>query len=65
MPFIQKAGPVLVQRSKDRICRELKTTFASRYSRQISLAEALQVDVIKQYALPTIGEKFLILPNKA
>jgi NADPH2:quinone reductase len=62
-PFLQKAGPAVVQRLRDRVSRELKTTFASHYSRRISLPEALQADVIAQYARRATGEKFLIVPN--
>jgi len=65
VPFMQKAGPVVVQRLKDRVARELKTTFASHYAARVSLAEALQADVIAQYARRATGEKFLIVPNGA
>ncbi len=63
MPFMQKAGPVVVQRLKDRVARELKTTFASHYSARVSLAEALQPNAIAQYARRATGEKVLIVPN--
>ncbi|RDJ97785.1 zinc-binding dehydrogenase [Paraburkholderia lacunae] len=64
MSFMSKVGPVVMQRLKDRVCRELKTTFASHYSRHVSLAEVLQANVIAQYAVRATGEKFLILPNE-
>ncbi|MDB5860821.1 MAG: alcohol dehydrogenase groes protein [Ramlibacter sp.] len=63
--FLRKAGAETVQRLRDRICRELKTTFASHYSRQISLSQALLAETIAQYARPATGEKFLIVPNAA
>ena len=43
---------------------EIKTTFASRYTAEISLAEALHLDVIAAYDKRATGEKYLINPNK-
>src|SRR5581483_7225780 len=63
MPFMQKAGPAVVQRLKDRVTRELKTTFASRYAGQVSLAGVLSAEAIAQYARRATGEKFLVAPN--
>ena len=42
---------------------EVKTTFASRYSKSISLAEALELDVIADYGSQATGRKYLINPN--
>ena len=39
--------------------------FLSKYSREISLAEALQLDVIAAYRKRETGQKYLINPNKA
>ena len=47
-----------------RVAAELKTTFASHYTAEISLAEALQPDVIAAYNRRATGEKYLINPNK-
>ena len=63
-PFLQKIGPAAVQALKERVAAELKTTFASRYSREVSLTEALQLDTIAVYGKRATGEKFLINPNK-
>jgi len=63
-PFIEKIGPAAFQALKERVARELKTTFASHYSKEISLAEALQVDTIAAYSKRSTGQKFLINPNK-
>ena len=43
---------------------ELKTTFASHYSKEISLAEALQPEAIAVYGQRATGTKYLINPNK-
>jgi NADPH2:quinone reductase len=46
------------------VANELKTTFASHYSREISLPEALQRDVILGYWKRATGEKYLINPSR-
>ena len=63
-PFLQKAGPAVVQRRKQRVAAELKTTFASHYTKEVSLAEALQRDSIAAYGKRSTGEKYLITPWK-
>jgi NADPH2:quinone reductase len=64
-PFLQKIGPEAVQALKARVAAELKTTFASSYTKEISLAEALQLDAIAVYGQRATGTKFLINPNRA
>jgi NADPH2:quinone reductase len=64
-PFLQKAGPDTVQRLKQRVADELKTTFASHYTREVSLAEALQPDALAAYGKRATGTKYLINPAKA
>lgn len=63
-PFLQKLGDAASQVLKQRVVAELKTTFASNYSKEISLAEALQVDVIAVYGQRATGTKYLINPAK-
>jgi NADPH:quinone reductase len=63
-PFLQKIGPEAAQAMRERVVAELKTTFASRYSRTVSLAEALQLDAISAYAKRSTGAKYLLNPNK-
>ncbi len=63
-PFLQKIGPEAVQALKARVAAELKTTFASHYSKEISLAEALQPEAIAVYAQRATGHKVLINPNR-
>lgn len=62
--FLEKIGPQATQKLRERVVAELKTTFASHYTSEISLAEALQLDVIKAYNRRATGEKYLINPNK-
>jgi NADPH:quinone reductase-like Zn-dependent oxidoreductase len=63
-PFMQKVGPAEVQRLRQRVADELKTTFASHYTAEISLTEALQPDVMAAYNKKSTGAKYLINPNK-
>ncbi|MEA3139082.1 MAG: NADPH:quinone reductase [Gammaproteobacteria bacterium] len=63
-PYIEKIGPLAFQELKERVLKGLKTTFASRYSKEISLTEALQPDTIAAYSKRATGEKYLINPNK-
>lgn len=62
-PFLQKAGPDVVARFRARVLDELTTTFASRYTQVVGLAQALQPDVLRQYERKATGEKFLIDPR--
>jgi NADPH:quinone reductase-like Zn-dependent oxidoreductase len=64
-PFLMKIGAADGARLRQRVVDELKTTFASHYTRVVSLQEALQPDNVAVYAKRATGEKFLINPNKA
>jgi NADPH2:quinone reductase len=64
-PFMQKVGPGVVQALKQRIAAELKTTFASRYAKEVSLAEMLSLETIALYNKRATGEKFLINPSQS
>jgi NADPH:quinone reductase-like Zn-dependent oxidoreductase len=63
-PFLQKVGPEETQALRERVAREITTTFASHYTRTISLFEALQPDVAAAYNRRATGEKFLIDPTR-
>jgi NADPH:quinone reductase len=63
-PFLQRIGADAVQTLKRRVATELKTTFASHYSGEISLAEALGREAIAAYGKRATGAKFLINPSK-
>ena len=62
-PFLQKIGPERAEALRQRVADEIKTTFASSYTEEISLAQALQVEVLQTYALQATGKKFLINPT--
>ena len=63
-PFLRKIGAVEVQRLRERVIAELKTTFASHYTKVVSLREALQIENILAYSKRATGEKYLINPSK-
>jgi NADPH2:quinone reductase len=63
-PFLQKIGPEAGAKLRQRVAAEIKTTFASHYTKEVSLAEALQLDAIAVYGKQATGEKYLINPNK-
>ena len=46
-----------------RVIDELTTTFASHYTDVISLADAIEPDVVRKYARLATGEKCLIRPT--
>jgi NADPH:quinone reductase len=64
MSFMQKVGPAVVAKLKERIASELRTTFLSKYSNEISLADMLQLEVITAYRKRETGRKYLVNPNK-
>ena len=63
-PFITKIGPERFNELKQRVVDEIKTTFASHYTKEISLAEVLLPENINVYSKQSTGEKYLINPNK-
>ncbi|MBV9891661.1 MAG: NADH oxidase [Rhizobacter sp.] len=62
-PFLQRIGDDATNALKARVARELKTTFASRYTRTVSLAGALQPEVIAEYGRRATAAKVLIDPS--
>jgi NADPH2:quinone reductase len=63
-PFLQKIGFEAALKLRERVAAEIKTTFASTYTKEVSLAEALKLEEIAVYARQATGEKYLIAPNK-
>ncbi|MDX2418952.1 MAG: zinc-binding dehydrogenase [Xanthomonadales bacterium] len=62
--FLQKAGTPKMLEMRARVAAGLKTTFASHYSREISLTQALDVQTMAEYSKQATGEKFLINPQR-
>jgi NADPH:quinone reductase len=63
-PFLAKIGPEAAQKLRERVAAEIKTTFASHYTREVSLADVLSLDAIAEYGRQATGEKYLINPQK-
>jgi NADPH2:quinone reductase len=59
---LEKLGSATSIAMRKRVAAEITTTFASHYTHEVSLAEALQLDNIAKYAKQATGEKFLIKP---
>jgi NADPH2:quinone reductase len=62
-PFLQRIGAEAAQALRNRVAAELKTTFASHYAGEISLLQALHLDVLARYGQRATGEKWLINPG--
>jgi NADPH2:quinone reductase len=63
-PFLQRVGAEEAQRLRERVAAEIKTTFASSYTREVTLREALSMEAIAVYSRQAPGEKYLITPNR-
>jgi len=62
--FLTRVGPEKAQAMRERVAREITTTFASHYTEEISLAEALDAETARRYQRKATGEKYLLNPNK-
>ena len=61
-PFLQRVGPEVGQRLRERVASEITTTFASHYTSRVSLADALKLENVAAYGRQATGEKTLITP---
>lgn len=64
-PFLQTAGAETIGRLRARVGEELTTTFASTYTREVSLAGMLAPEAFTAYVKRATGEKFLVTPHSA
>ncbi len=62
--FLVKIGPEAAQKLREKVAAEIKTTFASAYSKEISLGDVLDPDSIAAFGKKATGEKYLIRPQK-
>jgi NADPH2:quinone reductase len=63
-PMIGKIGMERFQEMRQRVAKEIKTTFASSYAKEISFEEMLDPEIIRAYAKQATGEKYLVNPHK-
>jgi NADPH:quinone reductase-like Zn-dependent oxidoreductase len=64
-PFLQKAGLARVAELRDQVAAGLATTFASSYTAQVSLPDALSLEAIAGYGRQATGSKYVIIPNRS
>lgn len=62
-PFLKAAGAETVAKLRGRVAADLTTTFASNYTREVSLAGMLDPDAFNDYVKKATGEKFLVTPQ--
>jgi NADPH:quinone reductase len=62
--FLQRIGAEAARRLRERVVAGLATTFASHYTKEVSLAEALSLEEIAVYGRRSTGAKYLVNPNK-
>ena len=62
-PFLSKLTAEQNAKLRARVAAELKTTFASHYTQEISLAQALAADAVNGYGQRATGAKYLINPS--
>jgi NADPH:quinone reductase-like Zn-dependent oxidoreductase len=63
-PFLGRVGPTRTLALKQRVLDELHTTFASRYSKTVSLTGILDPAEIAVFAKRATGQKYLVEPNR-
>jgi NADPH:quinone reductase len=63
-PFLNRVGPAAAQKLRERVVAELKTTFASHYTQEVSLAGAVTLKEIEVYGKRATGAKVLVCPNR-
>ena len=61
--FLQKAGRDVAARMRQRVVDEIRTTFASRYTRTVGLADMLNPVVMAAAQKKSTGEKILVDPR--
>ena len=62
-PFLQRVGREETGRLKARVADEVTTTFASHYTKHVSLAGALDPAEIAVYGRMATGTKYLVKPQ--
>jgi hypothetical protein len=62
-PFLMKIGPAEVEKLRQRVANEIKTTFASHYTKTVSLPGMLSAEAVAGYNRRATGEKYLVNPS--
>ena len=61
--FLDRVGRQRADELRQRVASEITTTFASSYTTEVSLDEALSLDAIAGYGKQATGEKYLVKPS--
>ncbi len=64
LPFLARTSREDLARLRQRVADELTTTFASRYTDELSLAGALDLETLRTYSRQATGQKFLVRPQR-
>ena len=62
--FLARVGNERAAELRQRIADELKTIFASGYTEELSLREAIDPESIAKYLPKKTGEKYIVNPQK-
>jgi len=65
MQFLGRISPERIAELHTKVANEIDTTFASHFTAELSLEEAMQPEIVSMYAATKTGEKYFINPNKA
>jgi hypothetical protein len=65
MRFLGKLAPAQVAELHKKVANEINTTFASTFTEELSLEEAMQPKTVHKYNAKKTGEKYLITPSRA
>ncbi len=63
MPMIKKFGSEIFENMRERVARDIKTTFRSEYKKVISFEEMLQPEIIRNFSRQSTGNKYLLDPS--
>jgi NADPH2:quinone reductase len=63
-PMIGRIGMEKFMAMRERVAKEITTTFASHYTQEVSFEEMLQPEAIQSYGKQATGTKFLVTPHK-
>ena len=61
--FLARVGPDVAAKMRERVVKELTTTFENKYSDEISLTDVLKSETVARYVSKKTGAKFLINPQ--
>jgi NADPH2:quinone reductase len=61
--FLEKVGAERAQQLRQRIADEITTTFASSYTKEVSLSQVMDAEFVAEFSKMATGTKYLINPT--